>query len=184
MTPIQLVQDLLLSLGVLILILGIAYSQDAVVRTLCLETADGIRVTVKPTQPHYLPKEDITIYFEVVNRGPKPVYLVRKTSPEFFVEDGHFIIEVPQPLPLHHGEFDYEFYEILPGKTFKGTIQVPGEKVSSTDLWNFDVGFGFVRDVGGLNPIPKGNTDPAPLRSLLNSRITTVLLRGLTIKIG
>jgi hypothetical protein len=178
------VQSVVLIFAVLLLMSGQINGQDAVVGTLCAETTDGIRVTVKSARRQFMPEQDVEIQFEIANLSSRPFYLVRKTSPEFFVEPEHFVIEVPQPLPIQHGDFDYKFFLVLAGKTFKGTISVPAKKVASGYLWNFDVGFGFVFDVRGMYPAPKGITDPAVLRSLLNDRIITVLLRGLTIKIN
>jgi hypothetical protein len=138
---------------------------------------------VEPTRNKYELGDDVKLSFEVFNPGPKAIYLVRKEAPEFYLEDDHLIIEVPQPLPINHGGFDYNFLKVSPGKKYKGTIRVPGNRISKSGLWRIDVGFGFVWDIAGLSPAPKQIRDPAPLRSLLNSRISTVVLRGLTLEI-
>lgn len=173
----------LLVFGILIFIAGKANSQDAGVTTLCLE-AEGVMAKVQPARLRYSLGEDIIINFEITNQRKKTIYLVRKSSLELFIENDYLLIEVPQPLPTNHGKFDYTFQKILPGRNLKGTFRVPGERVSAREDWRFDIGFGFVSDISGLDPAPKVIMDPAPLRGLLNSRITTFVARGLTVKVA
>jgi hypothetical protein len=175
------IRYLILTLGILAGV-GSARGQEAVVRSRCAETSDRLKITVEA--PNAYPRMGgVVIHFEIVNGNRKAVYLVRKETDEIFIDGDRLVLEAPQPLPLHHGEFDYRFFKILPRRTFRGVFRVPADKIASLDLWNFDVGFGYVFDVSGLFPIPKGTTNPLPLRSLLNRRLTTVLLRGLTVQL-
>jgi hypothetical protein len=153
------------------------------VRYVTAGTADRVVFGVKVEQQVVASATDVVLFYTVTNNGSKPIYLVHEKSPRFENEDGIVLVEAPIPIPTGHGGYDYTFTKIAPKKTYKNQIFIPGRMFKSYDVWPLEVAFGYVTDITGLNRRLNKGEDPAALRGLLNSRMTTVAVGKLSVEV-
>lgn len=160
-----------------------ADGQDAIVRRISGETADGVLFTLWGERQTVTFGQDVIVNYQVENRSRRTIYLVQKGAPEMVSDRSVITIETPRPLPIHHGDYDYTFTEVRQGSTQRGQVTIPKEMFDVDGVWRVEVGLGYVTDITGLNRRLGATDDPAPLRSLLDSRIETVLLGRLSIEV-
>ena len=165
----------------LLLVPGHARAQTALVKRVTTETDDGVLFTAWLEHRAGPVAQDLAVHFKVENRSPRTIYLVRKDKLELINERGLITIETPRPLPHGHGPYDYNFTEIKSGAVYKDRAVIPKEHFHTEGYWYIQVGFGYVRDVTGLNRRLRPREDPAGLRALLDSRLRTLLLGVLTL---
>jgi len=129
-------------------------------------------------------KQAVTIFYEVVNRSDKVIYLVRKRGIlETNVDGDALVVPIPLPFPEGHGGYDYTFTKVQRGKTYKGQLLIPAGRFNKEQTWLVNVNFGFVTDISGLNRQLRNNEDPAPLRGQLGGRIKLVGINGLVVEV-
>jgi hypothetical protein len=174
-----------LLVAVLLLSLAPTWSngQEAKVRSVTATTSDGLAFSAWVKRPSITSGEDITIYYSVDNRSGKPIYLVRSMSAKTMID--HDSIIFPRPfVPLGgHEEFDYSFVEVAVGEVSRGQLKVSREEYKEAQLWKVNVGFGYVNDITGLNPLPDQSKDPAPYKAELSLRLQTLLMADLIVEV-
>lgn len=157
--------------------------QYSLVKTVTVETQDGLLFSGSVGRQSIDYGKNVEVYYRVRNRSRHVVYLVHQESPEFDTEGGVILIQAPIPAPVGHGAYDYSFSRIAPGREYKGRISIPSSQYDKADVWPIKIGFGYVRNVTGLNRRLREGEDPAALRGLLNSRIRTVVAGSLSVEI-
>jgi len=165
------------------IIFGQANGQYATVKRITAETNNGVRVTAWTNRQRAALTQDVIIFYEVVNRSDKTIYLVRKRGElETFVDGAALVIPIPLPFP-EHGPYDYSFTKVQSGRTHKGKLTIPASRFNGRRTWLININFGFVTDVSGLNRQLKPDEDPIPLRGQLGERILLVGVNGLVLKL-
>src|SRR5205807_3777255 len=114
---------ILLALLFIFIAFGLANGQYAPVNKITAETRNGVRVTAWTAQQNVTLKKAVTIFYEVVNRSDKVIYLVRKRGIlETNVDGDALVVPIPLPFPEGHGGYDYTFTKVQRGKTYKGQL--------------------------------------------------------------
>lgn len=162
-------------------------NQDARVRQVIAETADGVVVTAWVDRQAVRLGQDIIINYRVENRSRRTIYLVRDNTAEISFEDDKEII-IPTPfVPLGgHEPYDYSYTRVPRGRTHQARFVVAGDRYPretryAEQIWRIKIGFGYITDISGL--LVEHVSDPAPYKELLSLRITLLVLDGLTVEI-
>lgn len=161
------------------------FGQDNLVNKICAETSDKLRLKVWVTESNVSLGEDVILHFEIKNEGNKQIFLVKKKSPEIYVDidRGWILVEAPIPAPLHKGGYDYSFQRISPQESYKGEIKIPKEQIIEEGEFNIKVVFGFVPDTEGIDRELKLGEDPAGLRTALAMKMKTIALGEIAINV-
>ncbi len=84
-------------------------------------------------------------------------------------EDIHTLfIEVPFPTS-HHGTFNYDFIQVLKGKSYRGRFIITPAEYKSAAYWDIVIGFGYVTDITDFEKKSGTGGDPL-LLDLLQTR--------------
>lgn len=183
------VESHLLKLLVVVLLLSFAPAQvngqerKAPVRRVTAATSDGLLFSAWVVNQSIESGQNMIVYYRVENRSRKPIYLVRDNTSKTVIEDDN--ITFPSPLVLigGHEEYNYGFVKVAQSRSYRGQLKVSRDEYKEAQSWGVNVGFGYVTDITGLNPSPDQINDPAPFKSLLNSRIQTLVLSSLTVEV-
>lgn len=127
--------------------------------------------------------QDIVVYYTVENHSRKSIYLVRDNTSQTVIENDNIIFPSPLVLIGGHEAYNYNFTKVARGDSYRGQLKVSRGEYKDAQLWNINVGFGYITNITGLNVSPEQINDPAPFKSLLNSRIRTLLLSGLSVEV-
>ncbi len=174
----------LIALLVLLIAAGQSNAQYAMVKRITAETNDGIRVSAWRTQSKVTLKQEVRVFYEVLNRSDKAIYLVRKAGElETDVDGDALVIPIPLPFPEGHGGYDYTFTKVERGKRYRGELVIPAGRFNKEQTWLININFGFVTNVVGLNRKLRPNEDPASLRGTLGGRLKLVALNGIVIEV-
>jgi hypothetical protein len=157
--------------------------QDAKVRRVTSTTSDGLVFSVWVTQQNLNFGQDIIIHYGVINSGPLPIYLVRDNTFKTVIEGDTIIFPRPFVPVGGHEDYNYRFTKVARGESYRGQLKVSKDEYKEAQLWRVNVGFGYVNNLKGLTPRPEEIADPAPFKSLLDSRIQTLLLSSLCVDV-
>jgi hypothetical protein len=146
-------------------------------------TSDGLIFSAWIMRQNIYLGRDMVIYFRVDNRSGKSVYLVRKNTSHTVIEDDAIIFPEPLVLVGTHEEYNYSFTKVASGDSYRGQLKVIKDEYKKAQSWRVNVGFGYVTEIKSLNPRPDQIEDPAPLKSLLNSRLRTLSLSSLNVNV-
>jgi hypothetical protein len=162
--------------------------QDAKVKQVVAVTADGLVFSAWIDRQVIRSGYDIVVNYNVENRSDQAIYLVRDNRSNVVFENDESII-FPEPLvPIGgHEPCDYKFTKVARGKSHQSRFEVSGDKYPkdtryAEQIWNIQVGFGYVRNIRGIRVEESG--DPAPCKALLNSRLKVLSLDGLILEIS
>jgi len=168
----------------LLLVLGLGTSAGghyASVKSIEAETADGLLVRLWLAKQAVIDGHPILVNYKVQNKTARTIYLVWDKPPDIAVDRG--TIKFSVPYTDNHKEYNYSFVEVSPHKWVSGELEIPPSKYQGMTMWHIQVGFGYVRNIKGLNRRPLLDEDPAELMGLLNSRLHTFALGYLTVEI-
>lgn len=160
-----------------------ANGQYSLVRRARVETVDGVIFTVTVGPPLVISGKAVALHYSVRNNSSQAIYLVHENPTQFDTEKDSILVQAPIPIPVGHGGYDYSFTKIDRGKVYKSTIFIPSKIYAKESFWPIDVGFGYVTNVTGLNRRLRQDEDPANLRGLLYTRIKTIVVGKLSVKI-
>ena len=157
-------------------------SQYGMVKNAAARTVDGIASTVTIRKQTVAFGQNITLNYTAKNLSPKAIFLVHE-NPSKFDSDGE-TVWVQSPIPIgSHGDYNFTFTRIKPGKEFRGSIIVPARMFPSSGVWPVEVAFGYVHEIAGLKgPLLPGE-DPAKLRNLLSARVIVVVVGKLGVNL-
>jgi hypothetical protein len=157
--------------------------QEAKVKRVMAATSDGLMFSAWVVHQSINSGRDIVIYYRVDNHSGKTIYLVRDNTSKTVIEDDAIVF--PRPfVPIGgHEEYNYSFTKVARGSSYRGQLNVSRDEYKEAQSWRVDVGLGYVTHITGLTPRPDQINDPAPFKSLLGSRIQTLLLSGLSVEV-
>ncbi len=147
------------------------------------ETSDGLIFAVRVEPQVVTAGKNIVLLFSVRNNSTRAIYLVSRNETKFNTDGDSILVEVPLPIPVGHGAYDFKFEKVERGKVRTGKIIIPSHIYSQDDFWPIDVGFGYVTDISGLLRKPGKDEDPSNLRGLLYERLNTIVVGKLSVKI-
>jgi len=178
-----------LKLLVAILVFSITPTQinglekEARVKHVTAATSDGLMFSAWVMRQSINSGRNIVIYYRVENHSQTPIYLVRDNTSKTVIKDDSIVFPTPY-VPLGgHEEYNYSFTKVARGGSYRGQLKVSRDEYKEAQSWSVSVGFGYVTDITGLNPLLDQINDPAPFKSLLNSRIQTLLLSDLSVEV-
>ncbi len=157
--------------------------QEAKVKRITAATSDGLMFSAWVMRQSINSGRDIIIYYRVDNHSRKPIYLVRDNTSKTVIEDDAIVFPRPFVPVGGHEEYNYSFTKVAQGGSYHGQLNVSRDEYKEAQSWRIDVGLGYVTDITGLTPRPDQIDDPAPFKSLLDSRIQTLLLSGLSVEV-
>jgi len=157
-------------------------SQYGMVKNAAARTVDGIAFTVTIRKQTVAFGQNVTLNYTAKNLSPMAIYLVHE-NPSKFDSDGE-TVWVQSPMPIgSHGDYNFTFTRIRPGKEFRGSIIVPARMFPSPDVWPVEVAFGYVHDIAGLKgPLLPGE-DPAKRRGRLSATVIVVVVGKLGVNL-
>ena len=170
----------------LLLILSLgdgASGQYSLIKGIQAQTADGLLIRLWPARQTVIAGSPIVVNYKVRNTAARAVYLVWDRSQDITVDRGTITISIPYVASGGHKEYNYRFVNIPPGKSVTGRLVIPPDRYEGSTVWDIQVGFGYVGDIKGLDRHPLPGEDPARLMGLLSSRLLTLSLGHLTVKI-
>ena len=97
------------------------------------ETSNKLIITAQTEKTQVKIGESILISINVINNGKKPIFFVKKESPEITNDKGDIFISSPFPFPEDKEEYDYSFHKIEPGGSYSGQILIPGKIINRED---------------------------------------------------
>lgn len=157
--------------------------QDAKVKRVTSATSDRLIFSAWVTHQSINFGQDIVIYYRVDNRSTNPIYLVRDNTSKTVIEDDAIIFPRPFVPVGGHEDYNYSFTKVARGESYRGQLKVSRDGYKEAQSWRVNVGFGYVNNIKGLTPRAEQIGDPAPFKSLLDSRIKTLLLSSLRVEV-
>lgn len=144
------------------------------VTNLQAETSNQLLITVRTEKTKVKVGESIPILITVNNNGKKPIFFVRKETPEITNKGGDVLIMSPIPFPEDKEEYDFSFHKIESGGSYNGRIVIPGNLIKREEDLRVSIGLGFVYDIKGIDRKLKPGEDPMMLRGPLSTRMEVV----------
>ncbi len=155
--------------------------EEILVTKVSLETSNKLTISVWTDQASVRRGDDIVVFFSVLNRGSKTIFLVSKETPSIVNDRGDVLIEAPVPGIEDWEEYDYSFHEIVPGGNYRAKFVIPGKATEKEYDVAIRTGLGFVEDITGIDRKLRRAEDPLTLRGPLQRRIETVGIGDLRI---
>lgn len=146
-------------------------------------TPDGLVFSAWVMNHSIDPGRDIVIYYKVDNHSRKTIHLVHDNTARAVIEDNAIIFPRPFVPVGGHEEYNYNFTKVARGDSYSGQLSVSRAEYKEAQSWRVAVGLGYVTDIRGLTAPPEQIDDPAPLKSLLASRLQTLQLNGLSVEV-
>lgn len=129
-------------------------AQDKVrILSVSSQTADLVTFQISVPKGGYALSQDIVVNYIVKNNSTKVVYLVLEPKPRIATDaDKHILtIESPVKYQNEYTQYDNDLIKIPPRRSFSGKLiingaEVPRDKDSESEDWDFQVVFGYVLD--------------------------------------
>ena len=164
--------------------LGVGASgQYSLVKSIDARTEDGLLIRLWPSRQTVIEGQPIVVSYKVHNGSSKAIYLVWDQPPDITVDRGTITVSVPYVVSRGHKEYNYRFVKVPAGKVVSGRLEIPSDRYQGSTIWDIQVGFGYVASIKGLDRRPLPGEDPAELMGLLGSRLRTLALAYLRVKI-
>jgi hypothetical protein len=168
---------------VLLTLPGSTFGQDASVRRATANTSDGLTFDVWVNRSTVRYGQDIMIQFKVENHSNKRIYLVRDKTSDIVIERDNILFPRPFVPTGGHEGYDYSFAMVDRGGSYRGRLTISKNRYKEVQPWRISVGFGYVTEIRGLNRQLRPGEDPLPLKSLLSSRLETLLICNLKVEV-
>jgi hypothetical protein len=173
-----------LSALLLLVLTQVHSAQYASVRSITARTIDGIGVSARLESTRIIRGDDVTIEYEIENRGVSAVYFVRKKGIPNVVVEGD-VLELPFFIfhSADSSDYRYEFLKVAKGKRVKGKLVFTSNLLVRNRTWLINAAFAFVDNPHGLDRELGPTEDPLPYRELLSNSVRTLGINGLVIRV-
>ena len=162
-----------------------AYGQDeALVKKISSETADGIRFSGWINRQTIRRNQNTIVNLLVENRSPRTIYLAWRVGDLYTNIDCDYRLHL---YPSHverdvgHDTTKFIFVKVRKGQVYRGALTIPITAYDKSRTYWIDISLGYVTDISGLKRQP--GEDPARFNGLFNSRIEYVGLGGLGVDV-
>lgn len=158
--------------------LAIGAEDSSPVTRIIAETSDGLQFSAWVDSVDFEAGRDVVVRYRVMNRGPVPIYLVRRISPQIANDEGTILIVVPSPGEPKYERFDFTFTKIQRKKSLSGEFTIPANLLRGQNEWPIRISFGYVTNTYAFD---SGFSDFTK-NELLSTRIQVLGIGKLIIK--